>query len=259
MIDNRILVRRLARREIDAKFRGSQLGGLWYVVMPLLLMLVYTFVFGVIFKTRWPQQLTGDTRIVSLYLFSGLMIFGVMAEMIGRAPSLVLENAAYVKKVVFPLEVLPWVALAGALATFGASIIVFMLLYLVLAGLPPPTALLMPLLLAPFFMITLGVTWFLASLGVFVRDIKHFVGAVVTVLMFLAPIFFPRTAVPEAYRWLLDLNPVTLPVDMSKQLLFDGVLPAASAWASYTIIAFAVLWLGFSWFMRTKKAFADVV
>jgi lipopolysaccharide transport system permease protein len=256
---NRTLVGRLVRREVDAKFRGSQLGLTWYLLLPFLMMLVYTLVFGVIFQTRWPRQMQGGTEIVALYLFSGLLIFTILAEVVSRAPGLVLENVAYVKKVVFPLEVLPWVSLFSSLVTFAASMIVFFVLYLSMVGLPPPTILLLPALLAPFLLFILGLAWFLSSLGVFVRDIRHFISALITILMFMGPIFFPSTAVPERFRWLLAVNPATIPVEMSKALIFDGVVPPLGPWLVYTAFGAIVAWLGFAWFMRTKKAFADVI
>jgi lipopolysaccharide transport system permease protein len=259
LVANRVLIGRLVRREIDAKFRGSILGSAWYFVLPLFLMTIYTFVFGVVFKVRWPQQASADPAAIGLYLFSGLLIFTILSEILGRAPTLVLENVSYVKRVVFPLEVLPWIALASALATFCISAVVFIVIYMVLLGPPPATILLTPLLLIPLSMVALGLAWFLASLGVFLRDLRYVISVVITGLPFGAPIFYPMTAVPDEYAKYLRLNPVTIPIELSKSLIFDGRIPNLQPLIGYTTAALLVFWIGFWWFMRTKKAFADVV
>lgn len=259
LLQHRRLVGRLVGRELESRFKGSLLGAAWFVLLPLILLLVYTFVFGVVFKTRWPQQIEGSGAVVSLYLFSGMLIFAIFSESVSRSPTLITENAAYVKKVVFPLEILPWIVLLSSILTFAISMIVFFALYFFLAGPPPVTALLLPIILFPYALITIGISWFLASISVFIRDMRHAIGLIVTIIMFSGPVFYPISAISEQYRWMMYLNPISLPLEMSKEVLFVGIVPALWPWLAYSAISIIVASLGYSWFMKTKKAFADVI
>lgn len=259
LLQHRLLISRLVGRELESRFKGSLFGAAWYVLLPLILVLVYTLVFGVVFQTRWPQQIAGSSAVVSLYLFSGMLIFTIFAEVASRSPTLIMENAAYVKKVVFPLEVLPWIVVLSSIATFAMSMVVFICLYVALVGLPPTTALLLPILLVPYILLIVGISWFLASISVFIRDLRHAISLIVTIIMFSGPVFYPVTAIPERFRWMMYLNPVTLPLEMSKDLLFTGTVPAIGSWLVYLAISVLIAWLGHGWFMKTKKAFADVI
>lgn len=255
---HRTLIGRLVRRELEARYRGSMLGALWIVITPLLMLAVYTFVFTNIFQARWGSQ-GHNSMEFALLLFSGLIIYGIFAECVTRAPGLMLDNVSYIKKVVFPLEVLPvvhlMVGLVGAL--FGLAIL--LLFYLPVLGLPPLTILLLPLAVAPVCLVTLGVSWFLASVGVYLRDIRQMVGVIVTLLMFLSPIFYPLEAVPAAFRGIILLNPFTIVLEQSKELLFWGVLPNLWAWGLLFAGSYACAWLGYVWFVKTRHGFADVV
>lgn len=259
LLQHRRLVGRLVGRELASRFKGSLLGTAWYVLLPLILVLVYTFVFGVVFQTRWPQQIDGSGAVVALYLFSGMLIFTIFAEVVSRSPTLIMENVAYVKKVVFPLEVLPWIIVISSVATFFMSMIVFLCLYVMLIGLPPATTLLLPILLVPYVLIIIGISWFLASISVFLRDMRHAIGSIVTIIMFTGPVFYPVSAIPERYRWMMYFNPVTIPVEMSKDLLFARAVPAIGPWLTYLAVSVVIASLGYKWFMKTKKAFADVI
>ena len=255
---HRTLIDRLARREISAKYRGAILGPLWSLLTPLMMLAVYTFLFSVVFQSRWGGGGGGRGEFALLF-FSGLIIFTILSEPMLRAPTLMLENVSYIKKVVFPLEIMPWVCLEVALFNGAVSFAVLILFYLLVFGLPPVTALLLPLVLLPLCLATLGITWFLASVGVFLRDIRQLVGAATTALMFLSPIFYPVTAVPESYRWLLFANPLTVTLEASKDVLFWGRLPDLGLLAVCLALSWLVAWLGYAWFMKTRKAFADVV
>lgn len=256
---HRRLILRLAKREVNARYRGSMLGIVWAVLNPLMMLAVYTFVFTTVFKARWGVETGDDNSGFALLLFSGLILYTIFSECVTRAPSLLLENVSYIKKVVFPLEILPLVSLAVALFNAAFGFLILAVFYLIVLGLPPPTVLLMPLVLVPLCLMTLGVSWFLASAGVFLRDIRQVVGVVVTVLMFLSPIFYPITAIPERFRPFLHLNPLTPVLEQSKDLLFWGRVPSPLDWAVAVLAGWACAWLGYLWFMKTRRGFADVV
>jgi len=255
---HRRLIWRLAKREVAARYRGSMLGATWALVTPLLMLLVYTFVFGTVFQVRWSAG-DGGKGEFALLLFAGLILFNVFAECVNRAPGLMLENVSYIKKVVFPLEIMPVVSLAGALFNAGISFGVLALFYGPVFGWPPPTLVLLPLAVLPLCLLTLGLSWFLASTGVFVRDIRQVTGVAVTMLMFLSPIFYPATVVPERFRVVLALNPLVSILEQSRDLLFWGRLPSWTEWGLSIAIGWGVAWLGYAWFAKTRKAFADVV
>jgi len=234
------------------------LGIVWSLVTPLLLLGVYTFVFTSIFKSHWTDSASNKGEF-ALILFSGLMLFNFFAECVTRAPSLMLENISYIKKVVFPLEVLPWVSLLASFMNFLIAFGAFMLFYLYLHGIPHIEILLLPLLWLPLGFITLGLVWFLSSLGVYLRDLRHVVGVATTMLMFLTPVFYPLSGVPESVRGLVTLNPLSVILENSRTLLFfseNGLqyISILTTWAVSLVCA----WIGLIWFAKTKKGFADV-
>jgi lipopolysaccharide transport system permease protein len=170
-----------------------------------------------------------------------------------------LGNPNFVKKVVFPLEILPWMSVVSALFQLLVSLTAWLLFCLAIRGVPPWTIVLLPLTLLPLVLLTLGVSWTLASLGVFVRDAGQVVGMVCTALMFLSPVFYDAAAVPERWRWLLDLNPLTYPVEQARHLLLDGQVPDAAALGLQLGAGALVAWAGLAWFQRTRGGFADVI
>lgn len=255
---HRSLVARLAKRELAARYRGSLLGMLWAVINPLLMLGVYTFVFTTVFQARWNTGDGGSPQF-ALLLFSGLILFTIFSDCINRAPGLLLENTSYIKKVVFPLEILPIVSLMVALANAAIGLGILVLFHLLVLGLLPVTAFLLPLVMVPLCLTTLGLSWFLASSGVFLRDIRQMVGVGVTVLMFLSPIFYPVSAVPERFRVFIHLNPLTPILEQSKDLLFWGRIPSPLNWSIAVLASWAIAWLGYAWFMKIRRGFADVV
>lgn len=255
---HRKLILRLAKREILARYKGSLLGILWAVISPLLLLIVYTFVFSYIFHMRWgnTDQTTGQ---FALLMYSGLIVFNIFSECLNRAPGLMLENVSYIKKVVFPLEILPYVQLASSLFNAAVSAIILSIAYPFVFGAPPLTCLLAPLFLLPLLMLVLGLSWFLASLGVFLRDVRQVIGLFITMVMFMSPIFYPLQMVPEPYRLLLHFGPLAVPMNQVTAVLFRGEAPDWPALAAYGMVAFLTAVGGYWWFMRTRKAFSDVV
>lgn len=255
---HRRLVVRLTRREIEARHRGSVLGLLWTLLVPLFLLAVYAFVFSVIFEPRWRLP-PGGRGNFALLLFSGLIVFSVFAESVTRAPGLVLENVSYVKRVVFPLEVLPWVSLAVAAFTGLMSSVVLGASYAVTVGLPPLSILWLPVCFVPMVFFTVGLGWLLSGLGVYLRDLRPLVGVLVSALYFLSPVFYPLTAIPEQYRPVLALNPLAVVLEGSKAALFYGVRPNVRLLALMSVLCFLFAWAAHAAFRRLRPGFADVV
>jgi lipopolysaccharide transport system permease protein len=256
---NRGLIKTLTTREIVGRYRGSVLGMLWSFFNPVFMLVVYTFVFSVVFKARWGSGGSESKAEFALVLFAGILLFNLFAECINRAPSLIVTNPTYVKKVVFPLEILPWVSFGAALFHTLISLVVWLLFSLVVFGVPPLTAVLFPLVLLPLTLMTMGLSWLLASLGVFLRDVSQVIGILTTALMFLTPIFYPVSALPTSYRPLLYLNPLTFIIDQGRDLLIFGKGMMWGHWALLTLVSALLAWLGFAWFQKTRKGFADVL
>lgn len=220
---------------------------------------VYTFVFSVVFKARWPSASSDSKVEFAMVLFAGLMVYAVFAECINRAPGLILANTSYVKKVVYPLEILPWISLGSAVFHLGISFLVWLLAYLVFFGLPSPGIVLFPIVLVPLFLLTVGISWWLASLGVYLRDVAQLVGIITTALMFLSPIFYAISSVPENFRFIMHLNPLTPIIEQTRAVLFGrGGLSFSLLLYCYAS-SLAVACLGFAWFQKTRKGFADVL
>jgi len=255
---NRQLISAAAKREVLGRYRGSALGLLWSFFNPVFMLIVFTFVFSVVFKARWNTGSDSKTEF-ALVLFAGLIVFNVFSECINRAPGTILSNTSYVKKVIFPLEILPFVTLLSALFHGLVSLIVWLLAYLVLFGLPHATIFYLPLIFVPFGLFIMGLTWALASLGVYLRDVSQIMGTITTVLLFLSPIFYPVDALPEAYRHFIYLNPLTPVIEQTRAVLYFNKVPDLALMTTYWLVTYLIAWLGFAWFQRTRKGFADVL
>lgn len=255
---NRDLIKAMIIREVMGRYRGSVMGILWSFFNPVFMLVVYTFVFSVVFRARWNVGSESKTEF-ALVLFAGLIAFNLFAECVTRAPTLILSNANYVKKVVFPLEILPLVSLGSALFHGFVSLGVWLLAYLVLFGAPHVTVFLFPFIIAPLILLLLGLTWALASLGVYLRDVSQFIGILVTATMFLTPIFYPTNALPGEFRVLLRANPLATVIEQTREVLFWGRSPDFLQLSIFALISVLVAWLGFAWFQKTRKGFADVL
>lgn len=256
---NRDLVMALTKREVVGRYRGSMVGIMWSFVTPILMLLIYTFVFSVVFKARWAAGSAESKIDFAMILFVGMIVHGLFAECINRAPSLILSNANYVKKVIFPLEILPCVALGSALFHTVISLAVLLLAQLILNQQLMWTALLFPCVLFPLMFATLGFAWFLAGLGVYVRDIGQLTGMVTTVLLFLSPVFYPISALPEQYQRWLQLNPLTFIIEEGRNTLIFGRVPDIGEWGMMLAAGLLIAWAGFVWFQKIRKGFADVL
>lgn len=257
---HRGLIRALSWRDIALRYRGAFLGVLWPVLTPLLMLAVYTLVFGVVFATRWPGRVgEGGIGLFALMLLSGLLLQGLLAEVLTRAPLLVVSQPNYVKKVVFPLEVLAWVSLLSSLFHAVAGLLLLVLVNGIWGtGFAWPQ-LLLPLVLLPFCLLLMGLNLLFAGLGVFVRDLAQIMGSLVTLMMFLGPIFYPRSAMPEAMRPWLALNPITVPLEQTRLVLFEGQPADPVALTIYAGAALLVYGVGLGLFTTLKRGFADVV
>lgn len=258
LLHNLALVTQMAKRDVVGRYRGSFAGLLWSFFNPLLMLGVYTFVFGEIFKSRWGVQSSGNLEF-SVVLFAGLNINSLLSECANRAPSLIVENTNFVKKVVFPLETLAWSVLGSALFHLAVSTLVLLIFAFLLLGALPWTIVLFPVVIAAFIPFIAGLVWLLSSLGVFLRDLKQAIGVVTSLLMFLAPIFYPKELIPPRYRDLLYLNPLTVIVDASRDVLVWGRPPNWFALGLYALVSCLFAWGTFSWFQRTRRGFADVL
>lgn len=252
------LVMQMVRRDVVGRYRGSFVGLLWSFFNPLLMLVIYTFVFGVIFKSRWNAHVTGHVQY-AVILFVGLNINTMFSECANRAPSLIVENTNFVKKVVFPLETLSWISVGAALFHLFVSTIVLLIISMFVNHSIPWTVVLFPLVVACFLPFVAGTIWLLASLGVFLRDLKQAIGIITTALMFFAPILYPIEYIPEKFRGFMYLNPLTVIVKASQDVLVWGRLPAWSELGLYLLVTGLFAWVAFAWFEHSRKGFADVL
>jgi len=256
---HRHLVKNLARRDIIGRYRGSILGLGWSFLQPLFMLLVYIFVFGIVFELKWDVEPRFGDKNFGVILFSGLIVHRLLSECLVRAPAIIINNAQFVKKVVFPLEAFPLMIVSTSVFHFLIGFLLLMIFNVVAHLSFPLTFFLAPVVLAPIVVLALGVSLFLSATGVFVRDIGQLTGVLATVLLFMCPIFYPLDKVPEEYQWLLYLNPLTLVVESFRDVVIFGRAPPWGGLTVYYLIAFLVFYGGYRWFVHTRRAFADVV
>lgn len=256
---NRQLIKQMAAREVIGRYKGSVMGLLWSFLNPVLMLTVYTFVFSSVFKARWGIAEDESKMDFAVVLFVGMIVHGLFAEVINRAPSLILANANYVKKVVFPLEILPVIVMGAALFHTLVSLIVLACAFLVFNNDLPWTVVFIPLVLMPLVILSLGLAWMLASLGAFLRDIGQTIGIVTTIMMFLSPVFYPVSSLPEEFRPWIMANPLTFIIEQAREVLIWGRVPDWQGLGIYTVVVSLIAWLGYAWFQKTRKGFADVL
>lgn len=256
---NRQLIVQMTRREVVGRYKGSIMGLAWSFFNPVFMLMVYTFVFAVIFKSRWGVGGEESKTQFAVLLFVGMIVHGLFAEVLNRAPTLILANVNYVKKVVFPLDTLPVIAMGAALFHGFISLGVLLAAFVLFNGYLQWTAIFIPLVLLPLVILTLGLAWMLASLGVFLRDVGQTIGIITTVMMFLSPVFYPATALPEGFRPWLMANPLTFIIQQAREVLVWGRQPDWTGLGIYTLAATVVAWAGYAWFQKTRKGFADVL
>ena len=255
---HRNLIIQMTKREIIGRYRGSMFGIAWSFFNPLIMLAVYTVVFSTVFQAKWGVGSDSKTEF-ALVLFVGMIIHGVLAESMNNSPSLILRNVSYVKKVVFPLETLPWVVMGSTLFHAFISLVVWVLFYAVVNHSMQWTVVFLPLVLFPLIFFSLGVSWMLASLGVYIRDIGQMTGILTTILLFMSPIFYPASRLPEPYQTIIYINPLTFVIEQARDVLMWGNMPNFTGMVMAYLISLLVAWIGFAWFQKTRQGFADVL
>lgn len=256
---NRQLLLQMTKREVVGRYKGSFLGILWSFMNPLLMLIIYTFVFSVVFKSRWGINTDETKSQFAIVLFVGMIVHGLFAEVINRAPTLITSNVNFVKKVVFPLEILPSVTLTAALFHSLVSLVVLMAAFLLFNGYLNWTVILIPFVLFPLIILTLGFAWMLASMGVFLRDLGQTTGMITMAMLFFSPIFYPVTALPVELRPWLMINPLTFIIEQARAVLIWGDLPDWGGLGIYYLVSLGVAWVGYILFQKMRKGFADVL
>jgi lipopolysaccharide transport system permease protein len=257
---NRQLIRQMTKREVIGRYKGSVMGLAWSFFNPIFMLMVYTFVFSEVFKSRWGNIGDSDSKSqFAVVLFVGMITLSLFSEALNTAPRVILSNVNYVKKVIFPLEILPVVTMGTALCHSLISLVVLAGALVVFNGSLHWTAVFVPVVFLPLIILTLGLSWILASLGVFIRDVGQIVAMLTGMLMFVSPVFYPISAVPESFRIYLMANPLTFIIEQAREVLVWGHLPNWSGLGLYIFVATIVACLGFAWFQKTRKGFADVL
>tara|TARA_Y100000589_G_scaffold258483_2_gene247831 strand:+ start:5520 stop:6239 length:720 start_codon:yes stop_codon:yes gene_type:complete len=237
----------------------------WAIMQPLVLLAVYTFVFGMVFQAKAPRMGIEDAAAgmnmsnFALELFAGLIVFNLFSDCVGRAPSVLRSNITFVKKVVFPLEILPWSTMIMAIFNALVASLVFAIFYAFVIGTPPVTILLVPVIVLPVIIMVFGFSWILMSIGLYVQDTQQVVGLILTVTLFTCPIFYPLSVVPEPWQSWLYINPLTTVIEMLRSSVFMGTAPDYGIWLIYLGASLAIAWIGWIWFMATRRGFADAI
>ena len=251
------LILQLVKRDILMKYRGSYGGVFWVLLSPILMLGIYTVVFGVFMQVRWPG--VDDTLIYSIIIYTGLIVLNFFSECINRSSSIIVGNPNFVKKIIFPLEIYPWVIVGTALFQALINMGILALFSLMLLGKIHFTIFLVPLIFIPLILVTLGMSWLLCSLGVFIRDITHAMVFIMQIVMYLSPIFYSITTVPHNFQFVLFANPLTYIIEQTRRIAIFGQSPQWLGLGFYFSISIFVAWFGFVWFQKTKDGFADVL
>lgn len=255
--DHRELIRSMVRRELTSRYKGSVMGIAWSVITPAVMIVIFTIIFSGIFNARFGNE--GGHLSFAVYLFCGLLPWIAFSEGVQRATNSIHENVSLVKRVVFPVEALPVNLALAAVMQQLLGTLVLLVAALLFEGKLHATALMLPLLLLPQLMATVGLGWLMASLGVFIRDMPQFNQLLLMAWMYLTPIFYPENSIPEKWRWLVNLNPMAPLIRSYRRILLEGRMPDWKGLSYTTGFALLCFLFGYWWFIRTKKAFADVL
>jgi lipopolysaccharide transport system permease protein len=256
---HKTLIWQLLRHSVYARYRGSVLGILWSLGTPLIMLGIYTFVFQYVFKLHWDDAAGALPVSFAIVLFLGMTIHGLLGEIVTKSATLITGNRNFVKKIVFPLELLSCVALLDASCTFLIHFVLVLVCLAIQLESIPITALLFPFIVLPYLVLLLGISWLLAALGAYLRDIQQVTGILSTALLFFSPVFYPLKLLPEELRTLIFLNPLSYIVESARAVLVYGTTPGLNGFLIYTTIAIAVAAMGYLFFRKVRPGFADVL
>jgi lipopolysaccharide transport system permease protein len=257
LCSHRELLLQLVSRDIVGRYRGSLFGTVWAFLNPLLMLSLYTVVFGIFLHARWAN--TANSLQFSVVLFAGLIVFNFFSECLNRAPMLICGHVNYVKKVAFPLELLSWMTVGTSLFHAGISLVAWAIFFAFVYGTVHWTLIFIPLIFAPLIFMAVGTSWIISSLGVYIRDIGQVIGVLTSVIMFLCPIFYAVESLPKPFQVALLVNPLTVIIQQTRRILVDGAMPDFRTLAMYTAASIVFAWLSLAWFQRARDGFADVL
>lgn len=256
-LQNRKLIFSLSRRNVQQRYQGSFLGLLWSVLTPIIMLVIYTFIFSVVFKSKWGGS--SDKYQFAMLLFSGLIVFNLFSDIVSSSSSLIVSYSNYVTKVIFPVEILPWVITLSSLFNFMISFVIWLIFYIALIGIPSLSILLIPIVMIPFCLFCCGLSYIISSLGVYLRDINQLTSLIITALMFMTPIFYPISALPEQYRSYMYWNPVTNVIEMFRDVAIYDIRIQTYYYLTYFLSSLCVYLIGFWVFKKLRKGFSDVL
>lgn len=258
-LKNKYLLLNLLRREIYAKFKNSYMGLLWIFIIPLIMIFLYTFIFSFIFQSRVGGEIEVPRTYFALQLFSSLVLFNFFSDTFVKSISSISSNVNYVKKIIFPLDILCWVNLGESLFNLTISLMVWFLAYFIIVGVPNWHIIFLPLILLPYAFFIIGTSWIISSISVFVRDLQQVSNLIITILLFSSPIFYNLTTIPEKLQKFLFINPLTAPIVFSKQIFYEGTFPDLSTFFIYSLFSVTIFFIGFCIFNILRKDFSDVL
>lgn len=256
----RQLILTLGLREVTQRFRSSSLGLLWTVIQPLAVVTIFYFVFSVVFQNRWgaADESKGDFIIA---LFSGFLVYNLFFDTVSRAPMMVVGNINYVKKLVFPIHLIPFIISIGSLVSFFCTFVILVLMYMLIhQGAPHFAVVTVFLSVLPVYLLSIGVSWMVASASVFYRDINHAVPLVLQALVFVSPVLYPMSRVPDGLvRQLMQMNPLAMPIEQARAAIMYGVIPDWMGILQSLAVSMLVCVVGIIFFQRLRPGFADVL
>lgn len=259
MLFNKIdLILSLTKREISSKYKGSLLGPLWSVITPLLLLTVYSFVFGVIFQSKWPS-FNNSRADFAIVLFIGMLTFNIFSDSVSKSPWTITSNANFVKKIIFPIEILAIVNVFSSIFNFMMGLIAWLFIMIIFHGLPPITIFLLPIYILPLLILSAGVSWIFSSLGVYFKDIGQFMGVLIMLLMFSSPVFYSIDSIPLSYKIFFELNPIASSINMVRDVALFGVVPSLKLYLLTLFVSSLISYAGYIFFKKTKVGFSDVL
>lgn len=245
-------------RDLQSRYKNSWGGLLWLVIQPVILLSIYTVVFQQILGVKWGAQNSSSIDF-ALNLYLGIAVFNIFSESIQAAPAVLRNHSNLIKKVRFPIRILPAIPVGTALCDAALGLVVWQVIYIIVLGTPPISVLYLPLVLLPLILFVMGLCWIVASLSAYMRDFTQIVRFVVTALLFLSPIFFPLQSMPQDWQWILAFNPLAIEIEMLRGIMIGGIAPLWDSYIGFLILSLLVYGAGFYWFELTSDGFVDVL